>query len=50
MFGIGAPVAIAFSFIRRARDFLIGGPVLLLWQTQEGRRSLVRRTRPAVTP
>lgn len=43
MFGIPPGVALAFSLVRRARDFLIGVPCLLGWQLTEGRRVLFAR-------
>jgi hypothetical protein len=30
------------SLLRRARDIVIGVPVLLAWQAMEGRRALAR--------
>lgn len=43
MFGISPGVALAFSLVRRARDFLIGVPCLFGWQLTEGRRALFSR-------
>jgi glycosyltransferase 2 family protein len=43
MVGIGAEFALAVSLIKRARDIAIGIPVLLIWQTVEGRRALADR-------
>lgn len=43
MFGISPGVALAFSLVRRARDFLIGAPCLAGWQLTEGRRALFAR-------
>jgi putative membrane protein len=42
LFGVPAPVAVAFSLVRRARDFVIGAPALIAWQIYEraGRRRL----------
>jgi hypothetical protein len=40
LFGVTPAAAIGFSLARRARDFLIGIPVLLAWNIQEGRRVL----------
>ena len=37
LFGVGADTALALSLIKRARDLLIGIPVLLAWQGLEGR-------------
>jgi len=42
MFGIPAGVALAFSLVRRGRDFIIGVPCLFGWQLVEGRRVFVR--------
>lgn len=38
LFGIGAPVALAFSLVRRARDLVVGAPAVLAWQLLERRR------------
>jgi putative membrane protein len=40
LFAIPAPVAVAFSLVRRGRDVLIGAPALVAWQIREraGRR------------
>jgi putative membrane protein len=38
LFGVAAPVALALSLVRRARDWLIGAPALLAWQALERRR------------
>jgi putative membrane protein len=48
MFGISPGVALAFSLVRRARDFLIGAPCLVGWQMLEGRRALFARQTVAV--
>jgi putative membrane protein len=40
LFGLPAEVALALSLLKRARDIVIGAPVLLIWQVFEGRRSL----------
>lgn len=48
MFGISPGVALAFSLVRRARDFLIGAPCLAGWQLTEGRRALFARQPVAV--
>jgi len=42
MFGIPAGVALAFSLVRRGRDFIIGVPCLFGWQLVESRRVFVR--------
>ena len=44
LFGLGPEIGLAVSLIRRARDVVVGVPVLLAWQAMEGRRAL---TRPA---
>ncbi len=38
LFGMGPEVGLAVSLIRRARDVVVGVPVLLAWQVVEGRR------------
>jgi putative membrane protein len=43
LFGLPAPLSLALSLIRRARDLLIGGPALLSWQALEARRLRRRR-------
>jgi putative membrane protein len=40
LFGLPAEAALALSLLKRARDIVIGVPVLLVWQLLEGRRSL----------
>ncbi len=40
LFGLGAESALALSLLKRAKDFAIGVPALLIWQTTEGRRLL----------
>ena len=42
LFGLSAEAALALSLVRRARDLVIGLPILLVWQVVEGRRSLRR--------
>lgn len=44
LFGVPAPIAVAFSLVRRARDLVLGGPALLAWQVVERNR---RAKRPA---
>lgn len=39
LFGIAPAQAIAFSLARRARDFALGIPILLIWNVQEARRA-----------
>lgn len=41
-FGLSPEIALALSLTRRARDLVIGAPVLLVWQIAEGRRALRR--------
>jgi putative membrane protein len=43
LFGIGAPTALAFSLVRRARDLLVGAPAVLVWQLIERQRRTARR-------
>jgi putative membrane protein len=40
LFGLGPEVGLAVSLLKRARDIVIGVPVLLVWQAIEGRRAL----------
>ena len=40
LFGLGPEVGLAVSLLKRARDVVIGVPVLLAWQAMEGRRAL----------
>jgi uncharacterized membrane protein YbhN (UPF0104 family) len=40
LFGIGPELGIAVSLLKRARDIVIGVPILLLWQAMEGQRAL----------
>jgi glycosyltransferase 2 family protein len=42
LFGVGAEFGLALSLLRRARDIVIGVPVLLIWQAIEGQRALYR--------
>jgi putative membrane protein len=42
LFGLSTEAALALSLVRRARDMVIGLPILLVWQIAEGRRSLRR--------
>ena len=43
LFGVGAPVALAFSLVRRARDLAVGAPAVLAWQILERERRASRR-------
>ncbi|HVW22384.1 MAG TPA: lysylphosphatidylglycerol synthase domain-containing protein [Opitutaceae bacterium] len=38
LFGLPAPLSLALSLVRRARDILLGGPALLSWQAIEAAR------------
>ncbi len=49
LFGISPGFALAFSLVRRARDFLIGAPCLFIWQMVEGRRALFSQTAMAAS-
>ena len=40
LFGLGPEVGLAVSLLKRARDIVVGVPVLLAWQAVEGRRAL----------
>jgi hypothetical protein len=40
LFGLSPEIALALSLVRRARDLLIGAPVLTIWQITEGRRAM----------
>jgi glycosyltransferase 2 family protein len=42
LFGVGAPLGLAISLLKRARDVAAGVPILLLSQALEGRRLLAR--------
>jgi putative membrane protein len=44
LFGLSPDIAVALSLIKRARDLIIGAPVLLIWQIFEGRRMVIRRS------
>jgi putative membrane protein len=46
LFGLGPEIGLAVSLLRRARDVVVGVPILLAWQALESRRAL---TRPAQT-
>jgi len=46
LFGLGPEVGLAVSLLKRARDVVVGVPVLLLWQTFEGRRALAAPPEP----
>jgi putative membrane protein len=38
LFAVPAPIAVAFSLVRRGRDLALGGPALLAWQLVERSR------------
>jgi putative membrane protein len=42
LFGLGPEVGLAVSLLKRARDVVVGVPVLLAWQAMESRRALAR--------
>lgn len=46
LLGLSAETAIAVSLLKRARDYTLGVPVLLLWQAIEARRLLLRKSGP----
>lgn len=43
VFGAGPEVGLAVSLLKRARDVVLGIPVLLLWQVVEGKRAFSAR-------
>lgn len=43
VFGVGPEVGLAVSLLKRARDVVLGIPVLLVWQAIEGRRAFAKR-------
>lgn len=49
LFGLGPEVGLAASLLRRARDVVIGVPVLLLWQFVEARRIGKMTQKPSAT-
>jgi putative membrane protein len=49
LFGLGPEVGLAASLLRRARDVVIGVPVLLLWQFVEARRIGKMTQKPLAT-
>jgi glycosyltransferase 2 family protein len=46
--GVGKEIGLAVSLLKRARDIAIGVPIVLIWQTLEGRRVLASRDPGAV--
>lgn len=49
-FGLTPEMALALSFVKRARDLAIGLPTIALWQAIEGGRLMRRATAKAATP
>lgn len=45
VFGLGPDLSLALSLLKRAREFAIGLPALLVWQTLEGRRLILAARR-----
>jgi hypothetical protein len=43
IFGVPPELSLAVSLVRRARDVVIGVPILLIWQYVEMRRLRVRK-------
>ena len=41
-FGMGPEIGLAVSLLKRARDIVVGVPVLLIWQAIEGKRAFAR--------
>jgi uncharacterized membrane protein YbhN (UPF0104 family) len=39
VFGVGPEIGLAVSLLKRARDVVLGIPVLLIWQAVEGKRA-----------
>jgi putative membrane protein len=50
LFGLGPEIGLAVSLLRRARDITVAIPVLLTWQTMEGRRAFARVDDPMAEP
>jgi hypothetical protein len=42
LFGVGAEFGLAVSLLKRARDIVLGVPILLVWHAAEGQRALAR--------
>ena len=47
LFGLQPSDLLAVSLLRRARDLVVGVPVLLIWQAREGRALVARPPKPA---
>ena len=43
VFGMGPEIGLAVSLLKRARDIVVGVPVLLLWQVMEGKRAFAQQ-------
>jgi putative membrane protein len=43
VFGMGPEVGLAVSLLKRARDIVVGVPVLLVWQIVEGKRAFAQQ-------
>lgn len=50
LFGMGPAPAVAFSLIRRAREFVLGVPALVIWQLMEARAPAAREALRETTP
>jgi putative membrane protein len=48
MFGAGPEMGLAVSLLKRARDIVIGVPVLVIWQAMEGKSALKDAAMPGV--
>jgi hypothetical protein len=48
LFGVAPPMALAVSLLRRARDIVLGVPLLLAWQLAEGGNALSGNAIPAL--
>jgi len=42
LFGLGPEIGLAVALLKRARDLVVGVPILLVWQGLESRRALAR--------
>ena len=50
IFGVPVELSLAVSLVRRARDIVVGVPILLLWQYLEVRRLRVKQAAVASDP